>query len=52
LDEPINHLDIHAKGELKRSLKEYEGSIILVCHEPEFYNDIVTEVWNCEDWVI
>jgi len=52
LDEPINHLDIHAKDELKRALKEYEGSIILVCHEPEFYNDIVTEVWNCEEWVI
>lgn len=52
LDEPINHLDIHAKSELKRALKEYEGSIILVCHESEFYNDIVTEVWNCEDWVI
>lgn len=52
LDEPINHLDIHAKEELKRALKEYEGSIILVCHEPEFYNDIVTEVWNCEEWVV
>lgn len=52
LDEPINHLDIHAKDELKRALKEYEGSIILVCHEPEFYNEIVTEVWNCEEWVV
>ncbi|MEG1795510.1 MAG: ABC-F family ATP-binding cassette domain-containing protein [Clostridium sp.] len=52
LDEPINHLDIHAKSELKRALKEYDGSIILVCHEPEFYSDIVTEVWNCEDWVV
>ncbi|MPN40251.1 ABC transporter ATP-binding protein uup [bioreactor metagenome] len=52
LDEPINHLDIHAKDELRRALKEYEGSIILVCHEPEFYNDIVTEVWNCEEWVV
>ncbi len=51
LDEPTNHLDIYAKNELKRSLKEYEGSIILVCHEPEFYKDIVTDVWNCEDWV-
>lgn len=51
LDEPTNHLDIHAKNELKRALKEYEGSIILVCHEPEFYNDIATDVWNCEDWV-
>lgn len=50
LDEPTNHLDIYAKNELKRALKEYEGSIILVCHEPEFWNDIATDVWNCEDW--
>lgn len=51
LDEPTNHLDIHAKNELKRALKAYEGSILLVCHEPEFYNDIATDIWNCEDWV-
>ncbi|AGY76074.1 ABC-F family ATP-binding cassette domain-containing protein [Clostridium autoethanogenum] len=50
LDEPTNHLDIYAKDELKRALKEYDGSIILVCHEPEFYEDIVANVWNCEDW--
>ncbi|GKU24214.1 ABC transporter ATP-binding protein [Clostridium folliculivorans] len=50
LDEPTNHLDLHAKDELKRALKEYEGSIIIVCHEPEFYSDIVTEVWDCGEW--
>ncbi|NLZ48891.1 MAG: ABC-F family ATP-binding cassette domain-containing protein [Clostridiales bacterium] len=50
LDEPTNHLDVDAKDELKRALKEYKGSILLVCHEPEFYRDVVTEVWNCEDW--
>lgn len=50
LDEPTNHLDVHAKNELKRALKAYDGSILLVCHEPEFYKDIVTDVWNCEDW--
>lgn len=50
LDEPTNHLDTYAKNELKRALKEYDGSIIIVCHEPEFYKDIVTDVWNCEDW--
>lgn len=52
LDEPTNHLDVFAKDELKRALKVYDGSIIIVCHEPEFYNDIVTDVWNCEDWAI
>jgi ATPase subunit of ABC transporter with duplicated ATPase domains len=50
LDEPTNHLDVDAKEELKRALKEYKGSILLVCHEPEFYRDVVTKVWNCEDW--
>ncbi|GIM30583.1 heme ABC transporter ATP-binding protein [Clostridium polyendosporum] len=50
LDEPTNHLDVDAKEELKRALKEYKGSILLVCHEPEFYKDVVTNVWNCEEW--
>lgn len=50
LDEPTNHLDVEAKEELKRALKEYKGSILLICHEPEFYKDIVTDVWNCESW--
>ena len=50
LDEPTNHLDVDAKEELKRALKAYKGSILLICHEPEFYQDVVTEVWNCEDW--
>jgi ATPase subunit of ABC transporter with duplicated ATPase domains len=52
LDEPTNHLDVYAKDELKRALKVYDGSILIVCHEPEFYKDIVTDVWNCEDWAI
>lgn len=50
LDEPTNHLDVDAKEELKRALKAYKGSILLICHEPDFYQDVVTEVWNCEDW--
>lgn len=50
LDEPTNHLDVEAKEELKRVLKEYKGSILLVCHEPEFYKDVVTDIWNCENW--
>lgn len=50
LDEPTNHLDVDAKEELKRALKEYKGTILLVCHEPEFYRDIVTDVWNAEEW--
>ncbi|MCA1032583.1 ATP-binding cassette domain-containing protein [Bacillus timonensis] len=50
LDEPTNHLDVEAKDELKRALKAYKGSILIICHEPEFYQDVVTDVWNCESW--
>lgn len=50
LDEPTNHLDVDAKAELKLALKDYNGSVLLISHEPEFYQDIVTDVWNCEDW--
>ena len=50
LDEPTNHLDVDAKAELKRALKEYKGTILLVSHEPEFYEDWVDSVWNIEGW--
>ena len=50
LDEPTNHLDVDAKDELKRALKEYRGTVLLICHEPEFYQDIVGEVWDCSKW--
>ncbi len=50
LDEPTNHLDVDAKDELKRALKEYKGSILMVCHEPEFYDGLATDVWDCTKW--
>ena len=50
LDEPTNHLDVDAKAELKRALQEYKGSILMVCHEPEFYDGLATEVWDCSQW--
>ena len=50
LDEPTNHLDVDAKAELKRALIDFKGSVLLVSHEPEFYEDWVTSVWNIEDW--
>ncbi len=50
LDEPTNHLDVDAKDELKRALKAYKGSILLISHEPEFYREVATDVWNCENW--
>lgn len=50
LDEPTNHLDKDAKDELKRALKEYKGSILLICHEPDFYDGLATDVWDCSQW--
>ena len=47
LDEPTNHLDVDAKDELKRALTAYKGSILMVCHEPEFYEGLATAVWDC-----
>ena len=50
LDEPTNHLDVDAKDELKRALIEYKGSILMVCHEPEFYDGLADDVWDCSEW--
>lgn len=50
LDEPTNHLDVDAKEELKRALQAYKGSILMVCHEPEFYEGLATDVWDCTQW--
>lgn len=50
LDEPTNHLDIDAKAELARAVKEFKGTVLLVSHEPEFYNDVVDEIWDVSDW--
>ena len=50
LDEPTNHLDVDAKAELKRALMDYKGSIIMVCHEPDFYEDMGAQVIDCTKW--
>ena len=50
LDEPTNHLDVDAKDELKRALQAYKGSILMVCHEPDFYEGLATQVWDCTQW--
>jgi len=50
LDEPTNHLDIEAKAELKRALQSFNGTVLLVSHEPEFYSDWVTQIWDLEQW--
>ena len=50
LDEPTNHLDVDAKEELKRALTVYKGSIVLICHEPDFYDGFATKVIDCSNW--
>ena len=52
LDEPTNHLDVVAKAVLKTALQDYAGTILMVCHEPEFYEDIVTGTWDAREWAI
>ena len=52
LDEPTTHLDVDAKAELQRALKEYKGSILLICHEAEFYEGLATDIWDCREWAL
>lgn len=40
-DEPTNHLDVFSKEELWKSIDDFPGSVILVTHEPEFYEGLV-----------
>lgn len=52
LDEPTNHLDVDAKEELQRALKAYKGSILLICHEPEFYQGFAARVVDCSEFCL
>lgn len=49
LDEPTNHLDPSTKDSLKVALLDYEGTILLVSHEKEFYEDIATRIINIKE---
>ncbi len=44
LDEPTNHLDQNAKRALIRAVQAYEGAVIIVSHEDEFYEEITDHV--------
>ncbi|WP_425590294.1 hypothetical protein [Fictibacillus sp. B-59209] len=50
MDEPTNHLDTLSKQAFKEALEKYEGTVLLVSHEPDFYKDWITQVWNIDDW--
>ncbi|MDD3252949.1 MAG: ABC-F family ATP-binding cassette domain-containing protein [Lachnospiraceae bacterium] len=52
LDEPTNHLDVDAKAELQKALAAYKGSILLICHEPDFYADFATRVVDCSEFCL
>lgn len=44
LDEPTNHIDQDTKESLQTSLANFEGTVIIVSHEQEFYEDLVDRV--------
>lgn len=48
LDEPTNHLDVLAKAALKEQLKAWEGTLLLVSHDKQFYGDICEKVIDIE----
>ena len=46
LDEPTNHLDLKTKDILKQALKDYDGTLILVSHDRDFLDGLVTKVYE------
>jgi len=46
LDEPTNHLDIPSKDVLKKAIREFDGTAIIVSHDRDFLNDLVTKVYE------
>ncbi len=46
LDEPTNHLDLKTKDVLKQALQDYDGSLIIVSHDRDFLDGLVTKVYE------
>lgn len=46
LDEPTNHLDLRTKDVLKNALVDFDGTLIVVSHDRDFLNGLVTKVYE------
>ena len=46
LDEPTNHLDMKTKDILKQAIKDFDGTVIVVSHDREFLDGLVTKVYE------
>jgi len=46
LDEPTNHLDMRSKDILKQALLKYDGTLVIVSHDREFLDGLVTKVYE------
>mgnify|MGYP005990568189 CR=1 FL=1 len=49
MDEPTNHLDIKSKNVLKDSLKQFEGTLIVVSHDRDFLQGLTDRVYEFKD---
>jgi ATP-binding cassette, subfamily F, member 3 len=49
LDEPTNHLDLRTKEVLKNALLDYDGTVILVSHDRDFLDGLVSKVYEFSD---
>jgi len=52
LDEPTNHLDLNNKRSLVRMLQRYEGTLVVVSHDPELLKLDFDEIWHLEHGAI
>ncbi|NDV59929.1 ABC-F family ATP-binding cassette domain-containing protein [Bacteroides sp. 519] len=46
LDEPTNHLDMRSKDVLKEAIRDFDGTVVIVSHDREFLDGLVTKVYE------
>ncbi len=49
LDEPTNHLDMQSKDVLKEAIRDFDGTVIIVSHDRQFLDGLVTKVYEFGD---